>query len=203
ASLVIREKEKGLGGHGRRIPIVALTAHAMKGDKERCLEAGMDAYLSKPVQAAELLDTVGRLAVKKVKPARPVVSSVNRKRVLDADSLMERVEGDLPLLREMVRAFRSDAFGTLEKIRRAVAEKDAEALKGRAHALKGSAATLAGPLAVAAALKLENLAKEGNFKRAREAYQALAREVKRLDRSLDSLAGRSRGDDRHSRRRRA
>src|SRR6185369_8933599 len=129
---------------------------------ERCLEAGMDAYLSKPVQAAQLLDTVGRLAVRKVKPARPAVSSVNRKRVLDEESLMERVEGDLPLLREMVQAFRSDAFGTLEKIHRAVVDKDAEALQGRAHALKGSAATLAGPLAVAAALKLENLAKEGN-----------------------------------------
>jgi signal transduction histidine kinase/CheY-like chemotaxis protein len=203
ASLAIREKEKRPGGHGRRIPIVALTAHAMKGDKERCLEAGMDAYLSKPVQAAQLLDTVGRLAVRKVKPAKPAVSSVNRKRVLDEESLMERVEGDLPLLREMVQAFRSDAFGTLEKIRRAVADKNAEALQGRAHALKGSAATLAGPLAVAAALKLENLAKEGNFKHAREAYQALAREIKRLDRSLDSLAGRSGGNHKHSRRRRA
>ena len=203
ASLAIREKEKSQGGHGRRIPIVALTAHAMKGDKERCMEAGMDEYLSKPVQAAQLLETVGRLAVQKAKPPRPLVSSARRGRVLDEDSLMERVEGDLPLLREMVRAFRSDAFGTLEKIRRAVAEKDAEALRSRAHALKGSAATLAGPLAVAAALKLENLAKDRNFKRAREAYQALAREVKKLDRSLDSFAGRSKGGNSQSRRRRA
>jgi signal transduction histidine kinase/DNA-binding response OmpR family regulator len=202
ASLAIREKEK-IHGHGRHLPIVALTAHAMKGDKERCLEAGMDEYLSKPVQAAQLLETVGRLAVQKAKPARPLVSPADRKRVLDEDSLMERVEGDLPLLREMVRAFRSDAFGTLEKIRRAVAEKDAEALRSRAHALKGSAATLAGPLAVAAALKLENLAKDRNFKRAREAYQALAREVKKLDRSLDSFAGRSKGGNSQSRRRRA
>jgi signal transduction histidine kinase/DNA-binding response OmpR family regulator len=202
ASLAIREKEKS-SGHGRRLPIVALTAHAMKGDKERCLEAGMDEYLSKPVQAAQLLETVGRLVVQKAKPARPVVSSTHRKRVLDEDSLMERVEGDLPLLREMVRAFRSDAFGTLEKIRQAVVEKDAEALRSRAHALKGSAATLAGPLAVAAAVKLENLAKDRNFKRAREAYQALAREVKKLDRSLDSFAGRSRGGNSQSRRKRA
>ena len=200
ASLAIRESEKG---HGRRIPIVALTAHAMKGDKERCLEAGMDAYLSKPVQAAQLLDTVGRLAVQKVKPARPLVSSVNRKRVLDEESLMERVEGDLPLLREMVQAFRSDASDTLAKIRKAVADKDAEALRARSHALKGSAATLAGPLAVAAALKLENLAKDGNFKRAREAYQALVREIKKLDRSLDSFAGRSRSGNSQSRRKRA
>jgi signal transduction histidine kinase/CheY-like chemotaxis protein len=203
ASLAIREKEKRPGGHGRRIPIVALTAHAMKGDKERCLEAGMDAYLSKPVQAAQLLDTVGRLAVRKVKPARPAASSVNRKRVLDEESLMERVEGDLPLLREMVQAFRADASGTLEKIRRAVVDKDAETLRGRAHALKGSAATLAGPLAVAAALKLENLAKDRNFKHAREAYQALAREIKKLDRSLGALAGRSGGGNSHSKRKRA
>lgn len=146
----------------------------------------MDDYLSKPVQAAQLLETVGRLAVKKVKSSRPTVDGA-RKVVLDEVSLMRRVEGDLPLLRQMVKAFRSDTAGALEKIRRAVADKDSEALRGRAHALKGSAATLAGPLAAAAALKLETLAREGNFKRAREAAQSLTREVRKLDRSLDAF----------------
>ena len=200
ASRAIRKQEKG---QGRRLPIVALTAHAMKGDRERCLEAGMDDYLSKPVQAEQLLETVGRLAVKKVKSARPTVDGGTRKVILDEATLMRRVEGDLPLLRQMVKAFRADAPGTLEKIRRAVAERDSEALRSRAHALKGSAATLAGPLAAAAALKLEILAKEGNFKRAREAYKGLTREVRKLDRSLDAFAMKMVSGGRQDGRRRA
>jgi HPt (histidine-containing phosphotransfer) domain-containing protein len=87
----------------------------------------------------------------------------------------------------MIRAFRSDYPVTLQEIKKAIARKNAAALKDWAHALKGAAATLAGPLAVGAALKLEMLAREGDLKRARTAYRALEREMRRLDRSLDAL----------------
>ena len=109
ATAAIREREKVTGGH---IPIVALTAHAMKGDRERCLAAGMDAYVSKPLRVEELFATIARLV-----PARAAAASVsidgpipaaNERRddaAFDPISALDRIEGDRELLRKMIVLF--------------------------------------------------------------------------------------------------
>ncbi|HEU5180645.1 MAG TPA: response regulator [Candidatus Polarisedimenticolia bacterium] len=187
AAQAIRQRERGTR---RRVPIVALTAHAMQGDKERCLESGMDEYLSKPVHAAQLLETVGRLAVRKAKSTKRFALRSTRGKSFDEALLKERVEGDLPLLRRMVRAFRSDYPETLEHIHGALDARDAEALRNHAHAIKGAAATLAAPAAAEAAFRLEKLARTGELKGARGMFHQLVTEIRKLDRSLETLVPR-------------
>src|SRR5437879_13261288 len=92
ATASIRARERATGRH---LPIIAMTAHAMKGDRERCLEAGMDGYVSKPVRAADLLEEID----KQVRRAQPTLRVV-----LDRAALLERLEGDAELLAEMVGA---------------------------------------------------------------------------------------------------
>jgi len=103
----IRERERGTP---RRVPIVALTAHAMKGDAERCLAAGMDAYLAKPLQAAELVAVLERLAPDTV---------------IDRARLLERVGGDTRALAEVARIFLADAPRRLREIKHAIDTGDA------------------------------------------------------------------------------
>ncbi len=198
AAQAIRQRERG---SSRRVPIVALTAHAMQGDKERCLESGMDEYLSKPVHAAQLLETVGRLAVRKAKSTKRFALRSSRGKSFDEALLKERVEGDLPLLRRMVRAFRSDYPDTLEHIHGALDARDAEALRNHAHAIKGAAATLAAPAATEAAFRLEKLARTGELKGARGMFHQLVTEVRKLDRSLESLVPRKKARPLAARRR--
>ena len=130
----IREKERHTGLH---IPIIAMTAHAMKGDRERCLAAGMDGYVSKPIRSQELFEaiaaTVGAAAL-------PVVSesSAAPTNGLDLSVMMEAVGGDLGLLKELVVALIEECPVTMEQLRGAVSLGDANGLRLSAHKLRGA-----------------------------------------------------------------
>ncbi|MGC8834997.1 MAG: Hpt domain-containing protein, partial [Armatimonadota bacterium] len=184
ATAVIREREKQTGTH---IPIIAMTAHAMKGDKERCLEAGMDGYVPKPIRSEELFDAINQVL------AGPQVSSLqapaagDTMEVFNRAAALERLEGDEELLVELATIFLQESPRQMKQIREALDRSDWEALARAAHTLKGSVGNFAAQSSVEAALNLENAAKSGNPVEAELAYSALVTEIDRLRPVLEAL----------------
>ncbi len=181
ASARIRAEEKETGRH---VPIVALTAHALKGDREACLASGMDDYLSKPVRAGELLDVISRVSGD-AKEA-PLVSTppvAFRPSFAIAEAL-DRVGGDRALLRELVDLFAAEAPRALTEIRRSVDAGDAGALERAAHLVRGSASTFGAAVVSETALTLENQGRSGILEGASFRVADLGREMEVLLRDL-------------------
>ncbi len=174
ATAAIRARE---AGGGRRTPIVAMTAHALKGDRERCLAAGMDDYLSKPVQAAELWRVLAEVTAPSAAAPPP----------LDREALLRRLDGDQGLMRELAQALLEDCPRQLAAVRSAVEAGDAARLRGAAHKLKGSLTMFGAPAAVPAA-RLEALGQGGDLTGAAGLLAELEAEAGRLTGALAGLA---------------
>jgi two-component system sensor histidine kinase/response regulator len=176
ATAAIRQREALKGGH---IRIVAMTAHAMNGDRERCLAAGMDGYLSKPISPALLYAALEHQTLAIVPataaasaPAAPAVTAA-----VDRDRLMERLGGDEELLIDVVRIFLDDCPVRLAAIKAAVDSRDAERIRTTAHALKGAAANLSAQGLFEAAAMLERLGAESRLEPAEAAWRQLSVEA--------------------------
>jgi two-component system, sensor histidine kinase and response regulator len=181
---------------GLRTPIIAMTAHAMQGDRERCLEAGMDNYLSKPVRPRELFEAVEsrfrqrRPAVELAQAAtHDEAAAANADEVLDWDAALQRLGGDEELLREMVEVFLDEVPGLLVTIRRALDGQRPIDLGRAAHTLKGSLGHFAARPAQRAAQRLETLASQGMSPDLPAAIDALEAEFERLLPVLEQSAG--------------
>jgi CheY-like chemotaxis protein len=173
ATKAIRARELGTGRHLR---IVAMTAHAMKGDRERCFAAGMDGYLSKPIDPAMLYalleDEIGSIDAQ-------MAAAADAPRPLPIDRLqcMRRLGGDEKLFLDVIQLFLEDCPLRLAAIKEAVDALDAERLRTAAHALKGASANLsAGGLFEAAAV-LERIGAEGRLDAAQAAWRGLSAEA--------------------------
>jgi PAS domain S-box-containing protein len=187
ATAAIRRREASTGTH---IPIIAMTAHAMKGDRERCLQAGMDGYISKPVQAEELLKMTESLAI----GAGPIEGlDDSAQSVMDRTMALARVDGDENLLSDLARLFCEESPRMMAAVKEAAGARDAERLQRAAHSLKGAVATLAAQKAFEAALRLERLGRAGDMAEVDKAYALLELQVDRLRAVLETItAGKER-----------
>ena len=184
ATAAIRAWEKAEGTH---VPIMAMTAHAMKGDRERCLAAGMDGYTSKPIRIGELENAITQLVSPSKSAEPPVPEETRRDGFIDRAALLAGVDGNRRLLRDLVRLFLADYPQRLAEIKEAIRRGDAEALRIAAHTLKGSVGNFAAKSPFEAAQRLEIMGRDRDLDNASEACMTLESELARLTEVLRKL----------------
>ncbi len=209
ATRSIRHHEEATGGH---VPIVALTAHAMKGDRQRCLSAGMDAYVTKPIRSKELLRVITQVTTEPtvehltthvdahpsaIAPdhAAPTAAAAesngtqpDEQDPIDWQQALETLDGNRQLLAELVAIFREECPKLRAEIETALAAQDLPTLRRAAHTLKGSLAHLAAERARATAEKMEINARQQNLQAAGELWPRLQVQLDRLNPILEEFA---------------
>ena len=149
ATRQIRENERR-GGSARRLPIIALSANVMTEDRERCIDAGMDAHLAKPLDSARLVEYLGRFLTEQARAAE-----------VDLTALRELTSGDAEFESELVGTFLQSGDQCLADIIQALAAHDLDTVGRRAHSLKGASANIHAHSLSAAASQLETAARQG------------------------------------------
>jgi len=185
ATAIIREREKESGAH---IPIIAMTAHAMKGDRERCMEAGMDGYIAKPIRAKDLYETVETMTEGVCESRSKEDEITEAKEIIDRDQLLKQIGGNAENLKEIVELFVVESAKLMTRIRDAITNEDPSDLQRAAHTLKGSIRLFGAERTAAAALRLEIMGRNNNLADADEAWLKLTKEVERLIPRLRDLA---------------
>ena len=172
ATAAIRIHERQTGHH---MPIVAMTAHALKGDRERCLEAGMDEYISKPIHVRQLLETIERAVGGSAAPGTPAESEG-----MDWNTVLKAARGDRELLDTIVTAALDELPRLLAAIREATAAGDRTGLRLSAHTLKGSVQYFGATAVFELACRLERMGMEGDLTAAPVALNCLETELARF-----------------------
>jgi two-component system, sensor histidine kinase and response regulator len=171
--------------HATHVPIVAMTAHALSGDRERCLEAGMDDYLSKPLHADDL-----RAKLESVVRAEESSSGSSEDGpMLDHEEALRNVEGDRELLHQLFVIFHNDFPRLLQSVRSAVERRDATYLQRSAHALKSTLMVLGAKSISSTVFHLETMGRCGELGGVEEVFQRLEKQSSRLMNETEEIVG--------------
>jgi two-component system sensor histidine kinase/response regulator len=190
ATVEIRRREKLTGKH---IHIIAVTAHAMKDDRERCLAAGMDDYVTKPIDPDQLLERLEIAQVHSIESgsghqATEVVAGASP-RAFDFENALKRSRGQLTLLKQLAHLFLQNLPKALDDIESAVAAGDARALERSAHRLKGAASLISADALAEAANKLERMGRNNELDRLQEVAMELKARAPELVTTLEAFTG--------------
>jgi CheY-like chemotaxis protein/HPt (histidine-containing phosphotransfer) domain-containing protein len=181
----------------RRLPIVAMTAHAMKGIRERCLAAGMDDYVSKPIRDEELL-----AAIRRTVPARQEfledTSNLQkqdtgelmppREAALDEAAILDRVGGNREVLQQLIGVFYQDCNNYMDQLKAAIKRGNAQEVRSLAHTIKGMVSFFGVKSATNAAVKVEQAGIREELSAANQLFGALARELSQFEACLSRYA---------------
>jgi PAS domain S-box-containing protein len=165
ATRIIREKE----GAERHTPIIAMTAHAMAGDREKCIEAGMDDYLSKPLKRDDAFDVISKwLGLRKDYTSSRLSKAAHQRlaadqNVFDVNSALQRMDGNKQLLKELITIFNEQLPAQVQILSNAIENCDAAAILQESHGIKGAASNLSANRLAAVAEEMEKKAKAGDL----------------------------------------
>ncbi len=183
----IREMEKDTG---RRTPIIAVTAYADEENRKKCENAGMDAFIPKPLKKERFLAVLENISEKRPSPAEERAAPDAPDAVVDKAVILDIAGGSRELLGELIALYLQTIPDQLAKIRDAVASRDGRALEFEAHSLKGMSMNMAAGTVAGLALNMEKMGKTDDMTNAAAALPELEAEIERLTRALTDILNR-------------
>ncbi len=190
ATAIIRKAEQGDGAH---IPIIAMTANAMQGDRERCLAAGMDDYVSKPVSPEKLASALSNWVNKPVAVEPPPAPKHTHGQLIDLARITDFIGDEPELIADLLDVFLNSTTILLDKLRAAVERGDAPESKGLAHQAKGACANLGVDTMAEIAAELEKTAAAQDWPRSRELCKELDAIFAKVGDAIQAIKSKSGG----------
>ena len=188
ATRAIRDASTPVLNHA--VPIIAMTANVMKEDRERCLEAGMDDYVPKPLNRKELAEAIGRRLPKTaqtetVEPVPvPSVAAAPAKAAFNKKDMLERMDNDEEIVSMIIKSFIKFIPQNFNELQEALEKKNAEAIERIGHTIKGASANVSAETMREVALQIEKCGKAGDAAGAAGLFEDLKKELKRFETAL-------------------